>query len=154
VFLLILLTGCKEGSAASASPEQTVSASPGNQMKIITIYSIEPDTLELVPVYVKKENKKKSPEYIVALVKNNLSAYDIKIPALKKKGKNLYVSFSAEGEPVKNCNKKVEKLILECFANSLLDNIKSCENIILQIDGNAYESDNFKFGKEEVYASR
>lgn len=158
VFFLFLLfsvfvTGCgKSADLASATPEPV--ATPKNHMKTITIYSIDTDTLDLIPVSVKKEEKKQSAEYIVDLVKNNLSEYSIETPALKKDGRNLYVSFSSKGEPVQNCSKKVEKLILECFANSLLDNIKSCKNIIFQMDGKAYKSDNLQFGKEEIYASR
>jgi hypothetical protein len=150
--ILLILTGClgKTDSASTHVP----AATPKNHMKVITVYSIEPDSLQLVPVSVKKEKDKPTAEYIVSLVKSNLSAYNIKTPVLKKKGKKLYVSFSSKGEPVKNCNKKVEKLILECFANSLLDNVSSCRDIIFQIDGEAYISDNFEFGADEIYASR
>lgn len=150
--LLLVMTGCQEEK--NEISVTTSVPTPKNHMEIINIYSIDPDTLTLVPVSVKKEDGKLSAEYIISLVLNNLSEYNIRTPELKKSGKKLYVSFSSKGEPVKNCNKKVEKLILECFANSLLDNIETCEDIIFQVEGNAYKSDNFDFKRDEVYTSR
>lgn len=150
--LFFCLTGCShEQEKESLSP---AIPTPKNHMETITVYSVDPDSLTLVPVSVKKGKEAISEKYIISLVLSNLIEYQIKTPVLRKKGKRLYVSFFPGGEPVKNCNRKLEKLILECFANSLLDNIESCHDIIFQVNGRAYKSDNFEFGPEEIYLSR
>lgn len=152
VSLCILMTGCVHNPNTATVP--TSMPTQENQIETITVYSINPDSQTLVPVPVRKGKEKISEKYIVSLVLNNLMEYQIKPPVIKKKGNRLYISFSSEGEPVKNCNKKLEKLILECFANSIIDNIETCHDIIFQVDGKAYKSDNLEFGKEEIYSSR
>lgn len=152
VSLCILLAGCSYFSDSAAVP--TSIPTPKSNIETITVYSINSDAQMLVPVSVRKEKEKMTEEYIVSLVLNNLLEYQIEPPVIKKKGNRLYVSFSSGGEPVKNCNKKLEKLILECFANSLIDNIETCHDIIFQVDGKAYKSDNLEFGQDEVYLSR
>lgn len=148
---IFLFTGC---GPTEETPPAAGMPTPKNHMETITVYSVNPDSLTLVPVSVKKGKEAISEKYIVSLVLNNLMEYQIEPPVLKKRGNKLYVSFSSSGEPVKNCNEKLEKLILECFANSLLDNIESCHDIIFQVNGNAYKSDNLEFGRDEVYTSR
>lgn len=151
VFLLAL-TGCSD--RADNPPVPTALPTPENQVETILVYSIDPDSLTLIPVAVKKEDKKITARYIVSLVLNNLGEYNIEEPVLRRDGHRLYVSFSQEGEPVRNCKRKVEKLILDCFANSLLDNIEPCSEVVFQINGEAYKSKNFDFKKNEVYTSR
>lgn len=153
VSLCILLTGCAFFSDTAAAPASTPILEK-NRIETITVYSINSDSQTLVPVSVRKGKEKISEKYIVSLVLNNLMEYQIEPPVIKKKGKRLYLSFSSKGEPVRNCNKKLEKLILECFANSIMDNIESCHDIIFQVEGKAYKSDNLEFGQDEIYLSR
>lgn len=152
VSVCILLAGCVHTPDAPTVP--TSMPTQENRIETITVYSINSDSQTLVPVSVRKGKEKISEKYIVSLVLNNLMEYQINPPVIKKKGNKLYLSFSSEGEPVKNCNKKLEKLILECFANSLIDNIETCHDIIFQVDGKAYKSDNLEFGQDEIYLSR
>ena len=49
---LLLLNGCGE---ASEIPAKTALSTPKSTMKTITIYSIDSDTMSLIPVVVKKE---------------------------------------------------------------------------------------------------
>lgn len=150
--ILVFLTGCGV-ETEEIKPAPTEGQKIGKIMEIVTIYSVDPDLLTLIPVSVKKE-KDISAEYIVSLLIANLHEYDIKTPLLTKKGKKMYISFSSGGAPAEKCNKKVERLILECFSNSILDNVDSVHDIVFQMDGKAYESRNFSFGKNEIYSSR
>ena len=44
-------------------------------------------------------------------------------------------------------------MILECFANSLLDNVDACSKVVFRKGGKAYKSENMELGLNEVYAS-
>lgn len=157
IFLLIIcliLAGCQENGAGVSDRIYTVVPTPANKMKTFTIYSIDSDTMSIVPVSVPKKGNGISAEYILVLVMDNLSENKIATPTVEMKGKKLIVSFEAAGEPVKNCNRKMEHLILECFSNSLLDNLKNYDGIIFRVEGKAYKSENLKFDLNEVYASR
>lgn len=147
--LLLLLTGCESKPEEPIGP--TNAPTPQKQMETITIYTVNPDTLTLVPVSVKKEEEEITAQYITELVLSNLHEYDIAEPKLDQKGKKLYVSFMSE---IKDCDKKVERLLLDCFANSLLDNIEACHDVVFQVNDKPYKSKNFKFKRDEVYKSR
>lgn len=156
-FLLIaclILAGCQENGTSVADKVYTAVPTPANKMKTFTIYSIDSDTMSIVPVSVPEKGEGVSAEYILALVMDNLSENQIATPTVEMDGKKLIVSFEATGEPVKNCDRKMEHLILECFSNSLLDNLKNYDGIIFRVEGKAYKSENLKFGLNEVYASR
>ena len=51
---LLLLNGCGK---ASEIPAKTALSTPKSTMKTLTIYSIDSDTMSLIPVVVKKEEK-------------------------------------------------------------------------------------------------
>ncbi len=151
VILAAVGTGCeqeKEEISPSAVP------TPKNDMKTLTIYSINSDTMSLIPVQVKKGQQKLSEKYIASLVLENLEEKDIIINGIKKQGKSVIVSFSSKGKPIKNCSEEMEDLILECFANSLLDNIRDCGKVIFRCDGKRYRSEHQSFELNEVYTSK
>lgn len=157
VFLIIFclsFTGCQNNESNVSQEMHTAVPTPANNMKTLTIYSIDSDTMSIIPVSIRKGSKRISAEYIVSLVMDNLSENQISMPAMSKKGKCLFVSFSSTGEPVQGCDKKMEHLILECFSNSLLDNLKDCSKIVFRVEGKAYKSKNYKFDLNEVYASK
>lgn len=150
VILMIGLAGCEE---KKENPTPAPVATPKNNMKILTIYSINSDSMSLIPVSVKKDPKKISEKYITSLVLENLGEDDIIVNDIKKKGKTVFLSFSSKGKPIRKCSKKMEELILECFANSLLDNVKGCSEVVFRCDGKAYKSEHQSFKLNEVYAS-
>ena len=122
---LLLLNGCGE---ASEIPAKTAPSTPKSTMKTLTIYSIDSDTMSLIPVVVKKEEKTLTAEYITYLVTQNLEDEDVLVD-------------------------HVETLILHCFASSLLDNVKNCKKIIYRCKNKRYKSSHRSFGFNEVYAS-
>ena len=72
----------------------------------------------------------------------------------KEQQKNVVVvSFDSKAKPVKRCSKQMETLILNCFASSLLDNVKDCKKIIYRCKNKRYKSSHRSFGFNEVYAS-
>ena len=71
---LLLLNGCGE---ASEIPAKTALSTPKSTMKTLTIYSIDSDTMSLIPVVVKKEEKTLTAEYITYLVTQNLEDEDV-----------------------------------------------------------------------------
>lgn len=154
VIACLMLAGCQKNETDVSGEVYTAVPTPANNMKTLTIYSIDSDTMSIVPVSVRKDGNRISAEYILSLVMDNLSENQISEPVVEKKGKRLFVSFSATGEPVQGCDKKMEHLILECFSNSLLDNLKDCSEIVFRVEGKAYKSKNLKFGLNEVYASK
>lgn len=149
----VMMAGC-EGTQGK-EVEGTPTPEPTQKIKIETlaIYSINSDNMTLIPVPVRKGSQKLSPSYVAGLVMENLNEEDIAITDIYQKGKKVIVSFDPDGKPVKNCTAKMETLILEAFANSLLDNVKNCSQVIFRCDGKEYKSDQYSFGLNEVFAS-
>jgi hypothetical protein len=151
VLCLFGLTGCENKSERKDSGSAVTTQR--STMETITIYSNNSDNMSLIPVSVKKISDDNSLDYICSLVMENLNEDNIKVTECKMEGKKAIVSFSSKGKPVRGCSEKMENLILESFANSLLDNAEGCEKIIFRADGGAYESSHNSFGINEVYAS-
>lgn len=149
----VMMAGC-EGTQGK-EVEGTPTPVPTQKIKIETlaIYSINSDNMTLIPVSVRKGSQKLSPSYVAGLVMENLNEENIAITDIYQKGKKVIVSFDPNGKPVKNCTAKMETLILEAFANSLLDNVKNCSQVIFRCDGKEYKSDQYSFGLNEVFAS-
>lgn len=149
----VMMAGC-EGTQGK-EVEGTPTPVPTQKIKIETlaIYSINSDNMTLIPVSVRKGSQKLSPSYVAGLVMENLNEENIAITDIYQKGKKVIVSFDPDGKPVKNCTAKMETLILEAFANSLLDNVKNCSQVIFRCDGKEYKSDQYSFGLNEVFAS-
>ncbi len=147
---LLLLTGCgKTGNIPSASPLPTQKST----METLTIYSIDSDSMSLIPVIVKKQKETLSAEYITYLVTQNLEDEDIRIDHVEQEKDTVIVSFSSKGKPVTRCSKKMENLILNCFASSLLDNVVNCGKIIYRCEDKAYKSEHRSFKRNQIYAS-
>lgn len=154
VFCLIsiILCGCKDKNTVSSDTTAAVVATR-SPMETLTIYSINSDAMSLIPVSVKKVSDKNTLKYICSLVVENLDEQDVEVSECTKEGTTAIVSFSADSQPVCECSKKMEKLILDAFANSLLDNVPDCDGVIFRCEGKAYKSENRSFGKNEMYAS-
>lgn len=151
--MIVMMAGC-EGTQGK-EVDETPTPVPTQKIKIETlaIYSINSDNMTLIPVSVRKGSQKLSPSYVAGLVMENLNEENIAITDIYQKGKKVIVSFDPGGKPVKNCTAKMETLILEAFANSLLDNVKNCSQVIFRCDGKEYKSDQYSFGLNEVFAS-
>ncbi len=149
--LLFVLAGCeKPTQETAATPVPTVSA----EIKTMTIYSVNTDTMTLIPVSVRRKGQTISAYGIVSLVVDSLNDKDIYVEHVTTKADGrVIVSFSSKGKPVKYCSKKMERLILDSIANSLIDNVDDCDKVIFRCDGKRYRSDHYQFGFHEIYAS-
>lgn len=150
--MLLYLSGCEGYESvplATAVPTQQA-----EKIETITIYSINSDTMTLIPVSVRKINGGQlTAQSITDLVRSGLNDDRILVDQVSVENEKVIVSFSSKGRPVRDCNKKMETLILECFSNSLLDNVKGCKKVIFRCDGKEYRSSQYKFTLNEVYAS-
>ena len=95
---LLLLNGCGE---ASEIPAKTVLSTPKSTMKTLTIYSIDSDTMSLIPVVVKKEEKTLTAEYITYLVTQNLEDEDVRVDHVEQQ-KNAVVQAGRLVEFINN----------------------------------------------------
>lgn len=150
--LVLLSAGCQKQEDV---PEVTVVPTKlPEKIETITIYSINSDTMSLIPVSVRKTNGGQlTAQSITNLVQSGLNDDKIKVENVSVENDKVIVSFSSKGRPVKDCSSQMEDLILECFANSLLDNVKNCKKVIFRCDGKAYHSSQYDFTINEVYAS-
>ena len=138
VAVVFVLSGCMEEGKAWTDTDPSAMPVPtkASSIETVSIYSVNSDNMTLIPVSVRKEMQDPTPDYVADLVMENLNEED-----------------SSKGKPVKGCGSKMETLILEAFANSLLDNVEDCEKVIFRCDGKEYKSSQYSFGKNEVFAS-
>ena len=151
LLFVFVLTGCgKENSGPVASQTPAATRIP---IETFTVYSVDTDKLSLIPVQVrKKANEVCTAKQIVTLLCDNL-AVKVKVQSVEEKKDTVIVSFAPDSEPVKDCSEQMEQMILECFANSLLDNVDACSKVVFRKGGKAYKSENMELGLNEVYAS-
>ncbi len=153
ISLCLALLGCQKVTNKSAPVATSAAVATRSPMETITIYSINSDTMSLIPVSVRKISNKNSLEYICSLVVENMDEQDVLVTGCQKDGKNAIVSFADEKQPIKECSAQMEQLILDAFANSILDNVNDCTGVIFRCDGDAYKSENLSFERNEMYAS-
>ncbi len=156
LIVFLCLSGCSFGETKEPQPEaiaEEVIPTPKSNMQTITLYTIDTNNMVVSPIVVKKENHSLTAEYVTKLICKNLNDDEISIYRIKQNGKRVIISFAKNGKPIKNCTKKMEGLILDCFANSLLDNVENCSEVVFQCEGKAYRSQYRSYKKDEVYAS-
>lgn len=64
---------------------------------------------------------------------------------------NVKISFKKNSIPVIGVDEELEYLILDCFSQSILDNMETVHAVIFRIEGKAYVTDNVSMGKNEAY---
>ena len=147
---MLLLVGCE---SAHKDNRATTIPTQKSTMETLSIYSVDSDAMALMPVTVKKDKKKVTPEYITSLVEDCLDDENVRVYSVKQEKNKIILSFFKDGKPVKGCSENMEILILDCFANSLLDNIESCTEVVFRCEDKAYKSEHSSFKINEVYAS-
>lgn len=123
--------------------------------KTLPIYCINDDgsDIESVIVYL-DENAEVNAVTIVDEVVGEFSNHNLTIgidKVTEDEDGNVIVSFTKDTVPVKGVEEDVEYLILDCISQSILDDDKTSQAVIFQIEGNAYESDNISFKENEAY---
>ena len=155
--LAAFVTAC-DGEAVpedTSAPTATAEApSPTPVMETITIFTFDPNTMTISPSQVKKNKDDDSLMYITELVLNSLEDDEIQISEVQQEDDKAIIVFDSSSKPLKDCDAEMEGLILECFANSILENVDGCHGVIFRTEKGAYKSKNFSMGEDEVYASR
>lgn len=106
-----------------------------------------------MPISVPLYDNEVTPAFVADEVINNLED-TIKVTELTVERRQLFVTLDSHYAPVKNCSKKYETLVLDCLANSLLDNLSYVDDVIFRCDTGAYHSANYDFEENEVYRSK
>ncbi|MGN1206544.1 MAG: hypothetical protein ACI4SQ_06105 [Eubacterium sp.] len=139
-------------SVQNATPT-AISTPKKRTIKTISIYTVDTISEELMPITVPLYNNEITPAFITDEVINNLED-TIKVTELTVERKQLFVTLDSNYAPIKNCSRKYETLVLDCLANSLLDNLSYVDDVIFRSDTGAYHSANYDFEINEVYRSK
>jgi hypothetical protein len=139
--------------SAAESTDLPVSGGSVSQIRTLSIYSIDGIENTLVPLNVPVQSGKKiTPEFVLDEVIENLDE-KVEVKEIEIENERIYVIFDSSYAPLRDCSKEYETLILDCISNSLLDNISYVNEVVFRSDKGAYRSDNYSFGKNEVYSS-
>lgn len=130
-----------------------ISTPQKRNIKTISIYTVDTVNEELMPISVPLYDNEVTPAFITDEVINNLED-TIKVTELTVERRQIFVTLDSQYAPVKNCSKKYETLVLDCLANSLLDNLSYVDDVIFRCDTGAYHSVNYEFDENEVYRSK
>jgi hypothetical protein len=118
----------------------------------IIIYSLDSENFEKIAIPVKIEAGKITLFDFVNKITVALADESFSVVA-----KNAYfekttaiVDFSADGAPGVS-SPGFEASLLDCIAQSIIENYDSCTAVIFRIDGGAYKTSNYSFNLDEPY---
>ncbi len=174
ILVLCVFAGCKrpseDGPGPTATPElsitQDVKPTGTTQAPLtvaptdsteLPIYTLSGDFSELAAVTAMVDAQQEITEALVvdavvdALADN---AIYVRVNSVSNTDDVVTVDFDATSPPVSQVGAGIEGLILDAFAQSLLDNVSSCKAICFSVDGGDYASGHFEFSKEDVYLRR
>ncbi len=118
----------------------------------ITIYSLNSKNFQKVAISVKVDASTITLFQLVEKITASLEdeSFFVKAEDAHFEKTTAIVSFSKEGAPTVGSS-EYESSILDCIAQSIIDNYDSCTAVIFRIEDKAYESANFTFGIDEAY---
>ncbi len=157
MLLLTFSVGCSKGRegevSTSIQPEVTQTVTESGEVGI-QVYTIDMNSMQSVSETVyfmegEKVTAKNILKEVCELFKAN--TINIEVNGIKQKKDVLYVSFAKDSAPIVDVSKKVEEIILESIAKSLVDNLEGVEKIVFQVDDGAYKSENMELGENEAY---
>lgn len=142
-----------EDNDGATSGNNNALPAPENK-KELPIYTINKDTLEKEDyTAMVSEDSQITAEFIVNEVvkKFEQNGLTIGINSVIEKGDTIIVDFQSDKAPFVNVGSGVEATILDCIAQSLVDNLEGHNKVIYRKDGKAYESGHEVLGFDEVY---
>lgn len=123
----------------------------------ITIYTLNPDTLEkeAVTVLVTAEDEI-TPELIVeqAVEAMEDEGFYLGINEIVIDGDCVRIDFLSDAAPVVDVGASVEGSIIDILAQSILDNLPQYKKVYISIEGGPYHSGHLEFELDEVYLGR
>ena len=153
LFVCLLAACGKNETAIAPSATEEPKTKTIQTLDIYTIKSASSGDPSLSPIQVKYDKKNASLKDVINLVTENLDE-EVSVVSSKLDGDTAILNFSKKTAPVTGCSAPIEGLILDCYANSILDNVKGCKYVIVRSGTEAYESGHYSFGEDEVYASK
>ena len=172
IFFVIGLAGClSQGSRnEKPSPTPTINVSPTSapiatptqdtdqkeEIPVpktdIIIYSLDSDNFEKVAIPIKMDSGTITLFDLVKKIAGSLEdeSFSVKVKDSHFEKTTAIVDFSADGAPgISSPNYEVS--LLDCIAQSIIENYENCTAVVFRINGNAYKTTNFSFGIDEAY---
>ncbi|BCN31424.1 GerMN domain-containing protein [Anaeromicropila herbilytica] len=143
-----------DSSNSTATSKEETNTPAKEDTKELPIYVMNNDTLEKEDyVDMVPQDSKITAEFIVNEVVKNFeqNGVTIGINSVTTKGDTIYVDFKSDKAPLANVGSGVEATILDCIAQSLVDNLDGHNKVIYRVDGKAYESGHIILDLNEVY---
>lgn len=138
----------------TTEPQETTDVSKSEETTELPIYSINDDSLEKEDtVAVVPKDSEITAEFIVDEVVKSFeeTGLEIGIESVVTEGDTVIVDFSSDKAPLVNVGSGVEATILDCIAQSLVDNLEGHNKVIYRVEGKAYESGHIMLDYDEVY---
>ncbi len=167
IFLVIGLAGClsrtpspeKEPTPSVTAPV-TLTPTPASDTKEeipvpkndIIIYSLDSEKFEKIAIPVKMDAGTITLFDLAKKIAGSLEdeSFSVKIKDSHFEKTTAIVDFSADGAPGIS-SPAYEASLLDCIAQSIIENYESCTAVVFRIDGQAYVTSNFSFGIDEAY---
>ncbi len=150
--VILLMALCITGCGKKAEPPMITEGPDYFEGDTIGLYAIDSGKQEIIQINVEHKDKP-TLDSIVSLVIQNLDeSVEVRKSEINKK--KAIITFSEKTAPVKGCTEKIEGLILECFANSILDNLEECRAVVFRSGKGAYRGAYLSFDLNEVYATK
>ena len=169
IFLVVCLAGClrktqendlKPTSAplnteiptSVPTPTDSVSNEIPELKNDIIIYSLNSVDFSKVAIPVMIDSEKLTLFDLVKKITVALEdeSFSVKVGNARFEKTTAIVDFVPEGSPGVS-SPTYEASILDCFAQSIIENYESCTAVVFRIDGKEYVSSNFHFEIDEAY---
>lgn len=150
VLLFCMLSACQEAEKTEPTKE---SQTPVAEENTIEIYTVDVEDAVVAPIKVKTTKKEPELKEVVKLVSENLEE-EVKVTSAKLDGDTAIICFSEKTAPLHGCSAGVESMILDCYANSILDNVSACNYVVFRGEDGAYKGGHIELDQDEVYASK
>lgn len=135
--------------------EEMVTIAP-LQNREITIYTLNPDSLEKEAITVLVEEGELTPEFVVEQVVAAMEdeAFYLGINDIISEGDSVRIDFKSDAAPVTDVGASVEGAILDILGQSILDNLPQYKKIYVSIEGGPYQTGHLEFELDDVYIGR
>lgn len=123
----------------------------------LLIYTINPDKGEIEPVTAMiPDDTEITAQLIIDKVVEAMAdkSLQIGIESVTAHADNVIVSFYSDQPPLAKVGAGIELAILDAIGQSLIDNLPDCNNIIYQVEKEAYVSGHMVLDIDEAYFTR
>jgi len=165
LFIVVIFSACgsqeepgrvavQKGGTTEQSSDQNNSKDSAQDTRVISVYTMDLDSLEAEPVNVTvKTPEGLTPQIVIDAVVGLFEAQGqtIGILNIEQDEDTITVDFDQETAPVTGVGSAEETAILDCISMSLLDNLDNCMQVVFHAGGEAYVSGHYGFEYNEAY---